>query len=197
MAFVVAGCGTFRTFQDGGKSMQPTFVYSGVRADIGLLSVSGEIAVSWWQKVLLVIDLPLSACADTICLPYTIYRAMSEPRKVAVWHISERDGGPGFVIDSDAPSEARRIISLEELCFSLSQISGKFQSVEIVLATDNSVSVVDFGKIYETIKSNCVLNLFYRPTSIQTNLLEVYLQGQAEAAGIGVKSPYSANGMTR
>ncbi len=156
--------------------MRPAYIYSGVRADIGMLGTGGEWKLPWWQKTLLVIDLPISACADTVCLPFTIYRTVSEPRKVAVWHISARDGGPGFVINSDVSSEERRIVPLAEACAVLAAIAGKPQSVEVVLSAGNSVSVGEFGRIYETITSNATLVLFYRPNAVERNLLETYMK---------------------
>jgi uncharacterized protein YceK len=168
----VASCSTCQTLRDKGNSMHPAYIYSGVRADIGALATGGEWKLPLWQKALFVIDLPISACADTICLPYTIYRTVSEPRKVAVWHISARDGGPGFVINSDVASEERRIVPVDEACSVLAAIPGKPQSVEVILSADNSVSVTEFGRIYETITSNETLTVFYRPNAIETNLLE-------------------------
>lgn len=156
--------------------MHPDFVYTGVKADIAMLTSGGEWRVPFWWKALALLDLPISACADTVCLPYTIYRTKTESRKIAVWHISASDGGPGFVIDSDIKAEERRIVPVTDICSVLSRIAGKPESVEVILMADNSVSVTDFGRIYEAIISNGTLTVYYQPNAIETNLLDIYLK---------------------
>jgi allophanate hydrolase subunit 1 len=48
--------------------------------------------------------------------------------------------------------------------------------VEVILLADNSVSVAEFGHIYEAITSNRTLTVFYQPNAIETNLLNIYLK---------------------
>lgn len=61
-AAFLSGCGTGFAFANGGIR-QP---YSGVMVD---LSHSGDLN---WIRVLMLFDLPLSAIADTACLPLTL-----------------------------------------------------------------------------------------------------------------------------
>ena len=153
--------------------MNPTFIYSGVRADAGMLCVGGEWAPPWWQKVLLVVDLPLSLCADTIRLPYTIYRAVTESRKIAVWFLAEHDGGPGFIIDSGIQPEQRRTVPANEICAVLKGIRGAPHSVEVVMSDQIGMTVKDVGAFYEVIMANPTLKLCYTPR--RSDLLSEYL----------------------
>jgi hypothetical protein len=133
----------------------------------------------WWLKARCLVDLPVSAVADTLCLPYTIYRTRSEPRKIAVLFIRKEDGGPGVNLQSDLPPEERHLAPLSEVCSVLTTISGKPGSVEVVVDANNSVSVEDFGTLYETVVANKTLKWFYMPNAIETDLLAAYLADKA------------------
>jgi hypothetical protein len=127
-----------------------------------------------WMKARCLIDLPVSAVADTVCLPYTIYRTAAEPRKIAVLFIRKEDGGPGINLQSDLQSEERHLAPMAEVCSVLSGISGKPGSVEVVVVANNSVPIADFGTLYETITANKTLKWFYMPNAIETDLLAAY-----------------------
>lgn len=170
---------TVQMLRPGGKSMHESFIYKGVSTDLAILSSSGEWTMPLWMKARCLIDLPVSAVADTLCLPYTIYRTAAEPRKVAVLFISKEDGGPGINFQSDVQQEDRHLASLAEVCSVLNAISGQPRSVEVAVVANNSVPVEDFGAIYETVASNKALRWFYQPNAIEKNLLEAYLADKA------------------
>jgi len=170
---------TVQTLRPVGKAMHELFIYKGVATDLAILCSSGEGTLSLWMKARCLIDLPVSAVADTLCLPYTIYRTAAEPRKVAVLFIRKEDGGPGINFQSDVRQEERHLASLAEVCSVLNTISGQPRSVEVVVVANNSVPVEDFGAIYETVTSNKTLRWFYQPNAIEKNLLEAYLADKA------------------
>ena len=75
----MCGCGTAAVFlaaDDRTYEANEGAVYSGVKRDVATVTLSHEAGASrlGW-RVLSALDIPLSALADTICLPYTIYRA--------------------------------------------------------------------------------------------------------------------------
>jgi uncharacterized protein YceK len=157
------------------ESMHPSFIYKGVLVDLTMIF----LPMPWQAKARGFIDLPVSAVADTLFLPYTIYRTVTEPRKVAVWFLSNEDGGPGFVLQSDLPQEDRRPVSLAEVCSVLNSISGKPRSVDVVVSPSRSVSVGDFGVLYETVASNETLKWVYWRNAIEPDLLAAYLADKA------------------
>src|SRR5579862_3899921 len=106
---------TVQTLRPAGKSMHESFVYKGVLTDFASLALGGEWSSPLWKARCLV-DLPVSAVADTLCLPYTIYRALSEPRKLWVIFIRAEDGGPGINLQSDLQKEKRHLVGLPEVC---------------------------------------------------------------------------------
>jgi hypothetical protein len=120
-----------------------------------------------------VLDMPVSLLADTVCLPYTIYRTMAEPRKIAIRHISREDGGPAWILESDVPVENRRMVPAREVCTVVRAVQGKPKSVEAVLMADNSVPTSEFKLIYEIILSNPTLTVLYTHNAIETNFMEV------------------------
>ena len=65
------GCGTIVSYADGQGG-----VYSGVRADARLLGTVGnethDIPVVPWAIPFSILDMPLSAAADTLCLPVVL-----------------------------------------------------------------------------------------------------------------------------
>lgn len=171
---VLTGCGTITTMSKRENVLNPTYIYKGTRAEIGLLATSSEVGVPGWQKVLLIIDLPLSLCADTLVLPYTGYQAGTADRIIAVWFIPENDEGiTGINIDSDVSQEQRHAVKPTSACEVLNRIT---QPTKILLSAHNNVPLKDFGMLYETINSNQYLRLFYQPNAIERNLLDEYLQ---------------------
>ena len=75
--WLITGCATIRTqkyptescaWEKGAR--RPVFIYSGTRCDLALIAMPSLI----WTIPLGLIDLPLSLAADTIILPWTIYR---------------------------------------------------------------------------------------------------------------------------
>lgn len=184
--FYLSGCGTIITLIDDSKSTHPRYIYSGVRNDVPLLSRSKENPLRNFIP-LVALDIPLSACADTIVLPYTIYRTATEPRKILIVCRSREPGTPSFLIRYAVKTEDRRErVSLQELCAILSAVSGKPASVEVLLflGSNNSfLPIDDFGSIYEAITSNSALVLFYRPARDARNLLEAYLEQKKSVSG--------------
>ena len=85
VALSLTGCGTVMTLSQN-KNVRPElrrYVYGGVRTDYWVISVSGGVYGGQPVfKCLTVLDLPLSAAADTVCLPYTIPRAIYTERKI-------------------------------------------------------------------------------------------------------------------
>jgi len=83
IVFTASGCGTIFTLNDGGKPKEIPYIYSGVATEKELLSASfnTEYRLPWWALTFIVIDLPLSAAGDTLCLPFTATRAIIESKK--------------------------------------------------------------------------------------------------------------------
>lgn len=75
---VLSGCASFE--QRGLADLQPREAfYPGVKADAAVVARTfGEQTdlwnLGWLKSFVAVLDLPLSAAADTICLPYDFYR---------------------------------------------------------------------------------------------------------------------------
>jgi uncharacterized protein YceK len=78
---LLSGCGTIISHADGQGG-----VYSGVSADAKLLATVGnethDIPVVPWAIPFSIFDVPLSAVADTLCLPYVL--ATAKPDTAAV-----------------------------------------------------------------------------------------------------------------
>ena len=74
---LLSGCGTILSHADGQGG-----VYSGASADARLLATVGnethDIPVVPWAIPFSIFDLPLSAVADTLCLPYVLATAKSD-----------------------------------------------------------------------------------------------------------------------
>ena len=68
---LLTGCGTIISHADGQGG-----VYSGVSADAKLLATVGnethDMPVVPWAVPFSIFDMPLSAVADTLCLPYVL-----------------------------------------------------------------------------------------------------------------------------
>jgi uncharacterized protein YceK len=79
---LLSGCGTIISHADGQGG-----VYSGVSADARLLATVGnethDIPVVPWAIPLSIFDMPISAVADTLCLPYVLATAKSDTAAVA------------------------------------------------------------------------------------------------------------------
>ena len=76
--FLVSGCGTFITVTDHhGAIKEFGLVYGGVRCDFQLVFNDryDEFTQGPFLKILFILDMPLSAIADTLLLPYTITKA--------------------------------------------------------------------------------------------------------------------------
>lgn len=184
---IILGHCVFLVFEmnDGHKAMHEQFIYTGVLSEISALGDLAEWTLPWWVQGMIILDLPIMACADTVLLPYTIYRTAVEPRKIAVWFISKEDGGPGFNIDSDRLIEQRHLATLLEVCTVLQHITGQAHSVETILIANNFVSLEDFGVLYETIIANQTLKLFYRPNAIEKDFLTQYLKDKKPSHNVG------------
>lgn len=66
LCLALAGCGTFAAIMCGPTGDSP--FYSGVRMDVRCI---GE--KEGWLPVLMALDIPFSAAADTLLLPYIVY----------------------------------------------------------------------------------------------------------------------------
>ncbi|GKW24756.1 YceK/YidQ family lipoprotein [Pectobacterium polonicum] len=74
-AVVTGGCSSVMTHTGSDQGY-----YSGTRASVGMLR---DDDTSWAMMPLVAIDLPFSAVADTLLLPYDYYRAGSEKSKLS------------------------------------------------------------------------------------------------------------------
>ena len=83
-ACLISGCGTIDTLNmnsHGAGKCDPVYVYSGLRTDISATGqcISDKFTYSLYPCILIT-DIPFSLIADTIVLPYTIYKgATVEP----------------------------------------------------------------------------------------------------------------------
>lgn len=85
-SLLLTGCGTITTLRDDRDPKVRTYVYSGVRMDCFVLKEIADpdtayFLPKWMAAPFVVVDVPLSVCADTVCLPYTIPKAISVNRK--------------------------------------------------------------------------------------------------------------------
>ena len=102
---VLDGCGTFLSVGLLDPLDEPRMsetssplgaVYGGVGVDLAFLDMS-----SWWLSALLVLDLPLSACADTLLLPLT---CLQELRSWWWWRVvKDAHAGPSSSSGSATP----------------------------------------------------------------------------------------------
>ena len=81
--FLFTGCGTIMTISPSRDPLVPEpRVYAGVRVDIwSAFSREASGFIPLWVRGLIVVDIPISAVTDTVCLPYTIPKAISEKKK--------------------------------------------------------------------------------------------------------------------
>lgn len=79
----LTGCGTIRTLvDDSGETGFARSVYGGARLDAALIH-HAHMSDAGMVVMLSIVDMPFSALADTVALPYTVTRAllMSETNK--------------------------------------------------------------------------------------------------------------------
>lgn len=79
LPFLSAGCGTIVSMRDPPNNRN--YVYSGVRLDCWAVFGPDSEFIHPVLKGIGVVDLPFSAAADTICLPYTIPKTIVEKNK--------------------------------------------------------------------------------------------------------------------
>jgi len=170
---------TVRTLREdrkySGYNARPSkIIYSGVRFDCRMITEPGDCPVPGVLTALMVIDLPFSVCADTICLPYTIYRRLTESGRV--WRVVDVVfASNGVRLISLNKTEERDASTLAETCSVLQRITGKPRSVRVNVTAENTVSIADYGILYETIQSNTTLTLAYQSDGI-TRLSQQYLK---------------------
>ncbi len=114
---LLAGCGTINSYASGCGGP-----YSGIRQDGDLLGTYGaEIlaarevrlgADGWlantWEGVLVALDLPLSAIADTVTAPLTLARGQGAPQPVGLgcrWAAPHADWGSVALREPDGVGE--------------------------------------------------------------------------------------------
>ena len=71
-----SGCSTFSETFDRRSHCAPSLVYCGTRVDAQMIAAASDESAGLLRIFLpmAIIDLPISLAADTIILPYTIYR---------------------------------------------------------------------------------------------------------------------------
>ena len=166
----LTGCGTIVSMREdwdySGEDARPSkIIYSGVREDLHNCFEPGDCPFPGLFRTLMVMDLPFSACADTISLPYTIYRRLTENRRS--WRVIDvvfESGGVRIV--SLTKTEERNSSTLPEICSALRQINGKPQSVRVNVTAQTTVTVEDYGRLFETIQSNTTLRFAYQSSAI-------------------------------
>lgn len=77
---LAGGCGTICSYVDNGSlpANKRAWIYSGVRFDVEMVRDKPEVFSSRTIG-LFALDIPLSVCADTVCLPYSAVRAIVGP----------------------------------------------------------------------------------------------------------------------
>lgn len=71
-----SGCGTVLSLSESESPYRDDLVYSGVMLDCWAAFDSDADHLRPIGKVLAIVDIPLSATADTVCLPYTIPKTL-------------------------------------------------------------------------------------------------------------------------
>jgi len=77
------GCGSIGSLNEdwensGYNDRASRILYSGVRADLKFCLEPGDCMVSpGLIRAIMLVDMPFCVCADSICLPYTIYRRLA------------------------------------------------------------------------------------------------------------------------
>jgi uncharacterized protein YceK len=170
---IFTGCGTISSLQEdwefSGYNARPsTIIYSGVRCEAHNFMETGDCPVPGLFRTILIVDIPLSICADTICLPYTIYRRLTEcHRFYQVVDVTFFSTGVQFIwLENGDPRDTME--PLDAICARLRQVNGKPHSVWVNISADTEVSVTDYGKIFETIRSNKTLRLANQHPKIET-----------------------------
>lgn len=192
--FVTCGCGTILSNRDNRERpvSSRVYIYSGVRLETPFLGHNAEWTLPWWWQALIILDVPLSSVADTICLPYTICATLRQPRFITV-SFGRRNGygeasftGDLFVwIDGDRENEKRPKIALDEACTVIGQIQGGPASAEAVVTCENSatnLSTDQYGCIADCIASN--KTLIFTPdfscADIHAGYLRSKMKGQSQ-----------------
>ncbi len=176
---VLSGCGTANSigedWEHSGYNARPsTIIYSGARSDIHNCMETGDFPDPGLLRALMIVDLPFSACADTICLPYTIYRRLTENRRFfrVVDVVFEPKGVRLIWLEDGDPRDS--VTSLDAACARLLQMTGRPKSVWVNISAENTqVTVMEYGKLYETIHSNATLRLAHQYPVIE-NLSRLY-----------------------
>jgi uncharacterized protein YceK len=175
----LAGCGTIGSISEdlqySGYNARPSkIIYSGVRGDIHNCINPGDCPVPGLWRALMIADLPFSTCADTICLPYTIYRRLTESRRFfqVVDVVFETDAVRLIWLEKGDVRDS--VASLDAVCARLLHMTGRTQSVRVNISANTEVTVTDYGKLYETIQSNKTLRLAFQYPAIE-NLSRRYL----------------------
>lgn len=78
------GCGTIMTLSSNRSEFpqKRKYVFAGVRTDSwAAFGSEADDVLPLWVRGMIVLDIPFSAAADTICLPYTIPKALSAEKK--------------------------------------------------------------------------------------------------------------------
>jgi uncharacterized protein YceK len=170
---MVTGCGTVSGLSEDAKSSGYTgvvakpsrVIYAGVRYDLRMLSERSQVPVEDVLKVMVIVDLPFSACADTLCLPYTIYRRLTESQRT--WWVEDVVfTAQGWRLLSSKEEGGRNGLSLPELCAELQHITGPPHSVRVNVSAEMPLPLADYGKLYETIQANPALKLAYQSAKI-------------------------------
>ena len=183
IVLATSGCGTIMSLHE--NQQQPyasnwTYVYSGVRLDLSYLFDSTPMLGAIWWKLCIVLDLPVSAAVDTICLPYTMYNSMKTPGKMII-DLRPQKGESTFVnLIYKKSAKNKYHISIQEACSIIKNTPGKPKSIEAFLFVepehprDDIIPVTDFGAVYDAIEANPVLICVYRPNQYQADPLALY-----------------------
>ncbi len=161
-----AGCGTIVSLQRDREESGYTnrnfsgpskVVYGGVRRDAHLFVNLEDCPAPVLVRIGLVVDLPVCTIADTVCLPYTVYRRLTEHKRA--WRRVEVDFYPGgFHLMSDDDREQRYNATVTELCDILKRITGKKGAVRITVAvhpgSEDVLTSDQYGALLDAIRAN-------------------------------------------
>jgi uncharacterized protein YceK len=188
LSLVLAGCGTMATVnREPATGYRGKMIYSGVRHDIKYIFERTDCTIPFLVPVTSLIDLPFSLLADTLCLPYTVYRGISDPRIIYV-HIPGLPDG-GYHLGSDVKSEERWCVTRSNICSVLTNIHGRSNSVWVRVYGKGPECAEDFGIIYKTVNSNAALLLYLPPHGEERNLMTEYLKSKNSATNPATVAP--------
>ena len=177
---ILTGCGTVAGLREDarwsgytGVVAKPSrVIYAGVRYDLQALREPGDVPLPGILGALTIIDLHFSACADTLYLPYTIYRRLTESQR-AWWVMDVVFTAKGWRLLSSKEDEGRNGLSLPKLCAVLQHITGPPHSARVNVNAEKPLPIADYGKLDETIQANPALKLAYQSDEI-THLQQQY-----------------------